>query len=122
VPADAARRDRRLSTIAGWRNTASVSAARQRCHLPRRRLAAARRRRRNTDAIGEIEAVLRECGIKESFSSTSFPYEFCDDCGAALPERRRRGTVHAELPEHASNALANPALMASPTARLNHRR
>jgi hypothetical protein len=38
-----------------------------------------------TDVIGEIEAVLRKCGIKDIVVlDQQFPYEFCDDCGAPL--------------------------------------
>lgn len=53
-----------------------------------------------TDAAGEIEAVLRECGVKDVlFLDHHFPMEFCDDCGAPLYPNAEGDTVHAELPE-----------------------
>ena len=53
-----------------------------------------------TDAVGEIEAVLRESGIKEIVvHDQQFPFEFCDDCGAPLYPNADGETVHAELPE-----------------------
>jgi hypothetical protein len=59
----------------------------------------------NTDAIGEIEAVLRECGMKDIvFLDQAFPYEFCDDCGMPLYPNNEGEVVHPELPEHASDA------------------
>jgi hypothetical protein len=57
-----------------------------------------------TDAAGEIEAVLRECGVKEvSFLDHHFPMEFCDDCGAPLYPNVEAELVHAEMPEQAGN-------------------
>jgi hypothetical protein len=56
-----------------------------------------------TDAAGEIEAVLRECGVKEvNFLDHHFPMEFCDDCGAPLYPNVEAELVHAEMPEQAS--------------------
>ncbi len=56
----------------------------------------------NTDIAGEIEAVLRESGIKEIASlDQQFPFEFCDDCGAPLFANIEGDTVHAEMPEQA---------------------
>ena len=53
-----------------------------------------------TDAAGEIEAVLRETGVKEVlFLDHHFPMEFCDDCGAPLFPNREGELVHAEMPE-----------------------
>ena len=53
-----------------------------------------------TDAAGEIEAVLRETGVKEVlFLDHHFPMEFCDDCGAPLFPNREAELVHAEMPE-----------------------
>lgn len=53
-----------------------------------------------TDAAGEIEAVLRECGVKDVlFLDHRFPMEFCDDCGAPLFPDREAELVHAEMPE-----------------------
>jgi hypothetical protein len=54
----------------------------------------------NTDIAGEIEAVLRESGIKEILSlDQQFPFEFCDDCGAPLFANCEGDAVHAEMPE-----------------------
>jgi hypothetical protein len=56
-----------------------------------------------TDAAGEIEAVLRECGVKDVlFLDHHFPMEFCDDCGAPLFPNKEAELVHAELPEQAA--------------------
>lgn len=53
-----------------------------------------------TDAAGEIEAVLRECGVKDVvFLDHHFPMEFCDDCGAPMYPDAEGELVHAELPE-----------------------
>ena len=53
-----------------------------------------------TDAAGEIEAVLREAGVKDVlFLDHHFPMEFCDDCGAPLFPNREAELVHAEMPE-----------------------
>ncbi|PKO89705.1 MAG: DUF2863 domain-containing protein [Betaproteobacteria bacterium HGW-Betaproteobacteria-12] len=58
-----------------------------------------------TDAAGEIEAVLRECGVKEvSFLDHHFPMEFCDDCGAPLYPNAEAELVHAEMPEQAGSS------------------
>ncbi|HEX6736223.1 MAG TPA: DUF2863 family protein, partial [Azonexus sp.] len=55
-----------------------------------------------TDAAGEIEAVLREAGVKEvRFLDHHFPMEFCDDCGAPLYPNVDAELVHAEMPEQA---------------------
>ncbi len=57
-----------------------------------------------TDVIGEVEALLRESGIKEVMvHSQQFPFEFCDDCGAPLYPNVEGDSVHAEMPEQ-SNA------------------
>lgn len=56
----------------------------------------------NTDIVGEIEAVLRDAGIKEIISlDQQFPFEFCDDCGAPLFANNEGDAVHAEMPEQA---------------------
>ena len=53
-----------------------------------------------TDAAGEIEAVLREVGVKEVvFLDHRFPMEFCDDCGAPMFPNSEAELVHAEMPE-----------------------
>jgi hypothetical protein len=58
-----------------------------------------------TDAAGEIEAVLRETGVKEVlFLDHHFPMEFCDDCGAPLFPNREGELVHAEMPEQPTTA------------------
>ena len=57
-----------------------------------------------TDAAGEIEAVLREAGVKEVlFLDHRFPMEFCDDCGAPMFPNPEGELVHAELPEQAES-------------------
>ncbi|NJD24742.1 MAG: DUF2863 family protein [Betaproteobacteria bacterium] len=53
-----------------------------------------------TDAAGEIEATLREAGVKEVlFLDHHFPMEFCDDCGAPMFPNAEGELVHAEMPE-----------------------
>ena len=53
-----------------------------------------------TDAAGEIEAILRETGVKEVlFLDHHFPMEFCDDCGAPLFPNREAELAHAEMPD-----------------------
>lgn len=53
-----------------------------------------------TDAAGEIETVLRECGVKDVlFLDHHFPMEFCDDCGAPMYPNAEGELVHAEMPE-----------------------
>ncbi len=59
----------------------------------------------NTDAVGEIEGVLRECGMKEiSFLDHPFPFEFCDDCGMPLYPNAEGEVVHPEMPEQGHDA------------------
>ncbi len=54
----------------------------------------------NTDAVSEIEAVLRECGLKDIvFLDHPFPFEFCDDCGMPLYPNAEGEVVHPEMPE-----------------------
>ncbi|MGE5470929.1 MAG: DUF2863 family protein [Bacteroidota bacterium] len=56
-----------------------------------------------TDAAGEIEAVLREAGVKDVlFLDHHFPMEFCDDCGAPLFPNAEAELAHAEMPEQAA--------------------
>ncbi len=56
-----------------------------------------------TDAAGEIEAILRETGVKEVlFLDHHFPMEFCDDCGAPLFPNREAELAHAEMPEQSA--------------------
>ena len=50
--------------------------------------------------VGEVEALLRESGIKDIVvHNQQFPFEFCDDCGAPLYPNVDGEPVHAELPE-----------------------
>lgn len=54
----------------------------------------------NADIAGEIEAALRETGVKEvRFLDHHFPMEFCDDCGAPMFPNIDGELVHAEMPE-----------------------
>ena len=54
---------------------------------------------------GEIETVLRECGMKEiTFLDHPFPFEFCDDCGMPLYPNAESEVVHPELPEQGHDA------------------
>ena len=56
-----------------------------------------------TDAAGEIEATLRETGVKDVlFLDHHFPMEFCDDCGAPMFPNAEGELVHAEMPEQQS--------------------
>lgn len=58
----------------------------------------------NTDAVAEIETVLRECGLKDITAlDHQFPYEFCDDCGMPLYPNQEGEVVHPELPEQTTN-------------------
>ncbi|MDQ5941482.1 MAG: hypothetical protein QG572_295 [Pseudomonadota bacterium] len=57
----------------------------------------------NTDAVGEIETVLRDCGMKDIvFLDHPFPYEFCDDCGMPMYPNKEGEVAHPELPEQIS--------------------
>ncbi|MCA1937278.1 MAG: DUF2863 family protein [Dechloromonas sp.] len=54
----------------------------------------------NADIAGEIEAALRDTGVKEvRFLDHHFPMEFCDDCGAPMFPNIDGELVHAEMPE-----------------------
>jgi len=56
-----------------------------------------------TDCVGDIEAILRESGVKEVVvHGQQFPFEFCDDCGAPLYPNVEGENVHAEMPEQNS--------------------
>lgn len=58
----------------------------------------------STDAAGEIEAVLREAGVRDiRFLDHHFPMEFCDDCGGPLFPDSEGELVHAEMPEEAAS-------------------
>ena len=57
------------------------------------------------DVPAQIEEVLRECGITDVVTlDHRFPLEFCDECGTPLYPNAEGEVVHAELPEHASEA------------------
>lgn len=62
----------------------------------------------STDAAAEIEAALREAGVKDViFLDHHFPMEFCDDCGAPMFPNAEAELVHAEMPEQpAANSQA----------------
>ncbi|GHU22976.1 hypothetical protein FACS189497_07090 [Betaproteobacteria bacterium] len=52
------------------------------------------------DVPGEIEAVLRECGVTAiRILDHRFPLEYCDDCGAPLYPSPEGEMEHAEMPE-----------------------
>ncbi len=54
----------------------------------------------NTDAVGEMSALLRECGITEIVAHDHrFPLEFCDDCGAPLYPNGEGELMHTDMPE-----------------------
>ena len=56
-----------------------------------------------TDVVGEVEALLRESGVKEVVvHNQQFPFEFCDDCGAPLYPNVEGDSVHAEMPEQSN--------------------
>ncbi len=53
-----------------------------------------------TDCVGEIEAVLRECGVTEIIvHEHEFPMDYCDDCGAPLYPNSEGELLHTETPE-----------------------
>jgi hypothetical protein len=55
---------------------------------------------------GQIEAVLREAGVREVLVlDHRFPLEYCDDCGAPLYPNPDGEPVHAELPEQEAEAM-----------------
>lgn len=59
----------------------------------------------STDCAGEIEAALREAGVKDvRFLDHHFPMEFCDDCGAPMFPNIDGELVHAEMPEQPSSS------------------
>jgi hypothetical protein len=59
----------------------------------------------NTDALTQIETVLREAGVSNVLIlDHRFPLEFCDDCGAPLYPNSEGEPVHAELPEEQTQA------------------
>ncbi len=53
-----------------------------------------------SDAVGEIEAVLQDCGVTDRLVlDHRLPMEYCDDCGAPMYADPDGQPVHAELPE-----------------------
>jgi hypothetical protein len=55
---------------------------------------------------GQIEAVLREAGVREVLVlDHRFPLEYCEDCGAPLYPNPDGEPVHAELPEQGEEAV-----------------
>jgi hypothetical protein len=55
---------------------------------------------------GQIEAVLRDAGLREVLVlDHRFPLEYCDDCGAPLYPNPEGEPVHAELPEQEEESL-----------------
>lgn len=55
---------------------------------------------------GQIEAVLRDAGLREVLIlDHRFPLEYCDDCGAPLYPNPEGEPVHAELPEQEEEAI-----------------
>ena len=54
----------------------------------------------HSDVVGEIDATLRQCGLKDIVNlDHRMPMEFCDDCGAPLFPNADGELVHAEMPE-----------------------
>jgi len=54
----------------------------------------------NTEAVAEMEKVLRECGVTDIVvHEHRFPFEFCDDCGAPLYPNGEGELMHTEMPE-----------------------
>ncbi len=59
----------------------------------------------STDLPSQIEAVLREAGLREIVTlDHRFPMEYCDDCGAPLYPNPDGEPSHAELPEEQAEA------------------
>ena len=56
----------------------------------------------HTDSFGQIETVLRECGIADVvIHEHEFPLDYCDDCGAPLFPNIEGELLHTETPEEA---------------------
>ncbi len=57
----------------------------------------------NTDCFGQIETVLRDCGIADIvMHEHEFPLDYCDDCGAPLFPNIEGELLHTETPEEAT--------------------
>ncbi|QDX79833.1 hypothetical protein B9N43_00245 [Denitratisoma sp. DHT3] len=53
-----------------------------------------------SDIPGQIEAVLKEAGVRQiMLLDHRFPLEYCDDCGAPLYPNPEGEPMHAEVPE-----------------------
>lgn len=62
----------------------------------------------STDAVAQIEALLREQGVGTVLAlEERFPIEFCDDCGMPMFPTPEGETSHAELPEGSAPAPAH---------------
>jgi hypothetical protein len=60
----------------------------------------------NGEALAQIEACLRQCGISDvAILEQRLPLEFCDDCGAPLYPNREGEPTHVELPEESEHAF-----------------
>lgn len=58
-----------------------------------------------SEAVGEIERILREAGLNQiRVLEQRMPLEYCDDCGAPLYPNADGESVHAEMPEPAGDA------------------
>jgi hypothetical protein len=58
-----------------------------------------------TEMSAQIEAVLREAGLREIIAlDHRFPMEYCDDCGMPLYPNPDGEPTHAELPEEQAEA------------------
>lgn len=61
-----------------------------------------------TDTAGQIETVLRECGVdRVAVIENRFPMEYCEECGAPFFPSPEGESVHAELPEETESAPAH---------------
>jgi len=53
-----------------------------------------------SEIVQQIEAILRDCGLKDIVAlEHRMPMEFCDDCGAPMFPTIEGDLVHAEMPE-----------------------
>ena len=61
-----------------------------------------------SDVAGEIEGILRECGMTDILIlDHRMPMEYCDDCGAPMYPDPDGQPVHAELPENTDQPPAH---------------
>lgn len=60
----------------------------------------------SAEAPSQIEAVLKECGVRDILNlEHHFPLEYCDDCGAPLYPAPDGEVVHAEMPEEPAGQM-----------------